>query len=281
MDIREIISITKRQGWAIKKGKKHYRLTPPMDNQSGTQIISATPSDYRAIENIRAQLRRAGVIFPSDKHWEAFVRAQKHKGAQEVKMRQQERQELGRRVADYRTTHGFSQTDLAKILNISKGTVSNIETARNTCRYETFEAIAQLLGYSDGQMMALELGRAALASSKKPKAELTLDLANQPAELAQTTTITEVADQIQTEVEKIEQSEQPVVAPAENSDEDRLIDEALKLLEHLDEHFAGWEQLVKIIDTARDLVVDGQSLGIVLSNRECAKLKALAAKFGR
>lgn len=63
--------------------------------------------------------------------------------------------------------------------------------------------------------------------------------------------------------------------------EDELIDEALEILEHLDEHLTAWGEVSKILGQARDLVVDGQTLGIVLSTREVNLILELAKRFGR
>ena len=60
-DVRELARIAAAQGWRVERtGKHHLRWVPP---DRGRRVIysGSTPSDYRAIRNIRAMLRREGL----------------------------------------------------------------------------------------------------------------------------------------------------------------------------------------------------------------------------
>ena len=53
-----------QQGWRLSlTGGGHLRWTPPGDES--TVFTPSTPSDYRGVLNCMAQLRRAGLRFPS------------------------------------------------------------------------------------------------------------------------------------------------------------------------------------------------------------------------
>lgn len=59
-EVEVIVATLRSQGWECHiSGKTHWRLCP-MDNKYPVQFISFTPSDFRAIKNIRSQLRKAG-----------------------------------------------------------------------------------------------------------------------------------------------------------------------------------------------------------------------------
>lgn len=58
-EVDELVAIAVLQGWSSKLGGRHYMLRGP-DGQTVT--VSKTPSDWRAVKNIRADLRRAGVV---------------------------------------------------------------------------------------------------------------------------------------------------------------------------------------------------------------------------
>ena len=50
-----------RQGWSVRRtGSGHWKFTSP---QGMVVISSATPGDRRAMANLRAYLRRAGLTF--------------------------------------------------------------------------------------------------------------------------------------------------------------------------------------------------------------------------
>lgn len=55
-----IVETVGKQGWKVAlSGTGHWRLCP-QDKRFPVQFISYTPSDARAIKNIRAQLKKAG-----------------------------------------------------------------------------------------------------------------------------------------------------------------------------------------------------------------------------
>lgn len=60
-EVDELVATAVLQGWTSRSGGKHYVLRSP-DGVS-TVTVSKTPSDFRAVLNIRADLRRAGVQF--------------------------------------------------------------------------------------------------------------------------------------------------------------------------------------------------------------------------
>jgi hypothetical protein len=58
IDWGDLITAAVRQGWRAEPGTRHLRLLAP-DGQ-GVVTIAGTPSDWRAIHNTVAQLRRHG-----------------------------------------------------------------------------------------------------------------------------------------------------------------------------------------------------------------------------
>ncbi len=58
--VQLIVHTLIQQGWAVSvSGRTHWRACPP-NKQVPVQFFSFTPSDHRAIKNIRSQLRKAG-----------------------------------------------------------------------------------------------------------------------------------------------------------------------------------------------------------------------------
>jgi len=60
-ELRELARVAVSQGWRVERtGKQHLRWVPPTRDK---RVIysGSTPSDYRAIHNIRAMLRREGL----------------------------------------------------------------------------------------------------------------------------------------------------------------------------------------------------------------------------
>lgn len=49
-----------RQGWRIVQGRRHLKWYPA-DQDMPFVVTSATPSDHRAIRNIRSDLKRSGL----------------------------------------------------------------------------------------------------------------------------------------------------------------------------------------------------------------------------
>lgn len=61
-ELREILREAERQGWRVVRGSKHFKLYAP----DGKTIVTAptTPSDWRAIRDVIARMRRAGFRWP-------------------------------------------------------------------------------------------------------------------------------------------------------------------------------------------------------------------------
>lgn len=52
----------REQGWEVEQTRgNHRKFIPPAGNDAPYIFSSGTPSDYRAVKNCRAKLRRAGV----------------------------------------------------------------------------------------------------------------------------------------------------------------------------------------------------------------------------
>lgn len=65
-DLRDLIACAESQDWTITRtANDHYRWRGPQ----GQLVFSAsTPSDRRAIKNLRALLRREGLTLPDDQN---------------------------------------------------------------------------------------------------------------------------------------------------------------------------------------------------------------------
>lgn len=64
--IKEVSKAAEEQGWTVNITKKNqYQFIPPDPNQ---QIVMAagTASDYRALDNVIARLKRSGFLWPWD-----------------------------------------------------------------------------------------------------------------------------------------------------------------------------------------------------------------------
>jgi hypothetical protein len=59
-DVEEVLEMARQVGWKVERRRKHWQLTPPNDGP----IISCpcSPSDYRALRNVAARVRRISVI---------------------------------------------------------------------------------------------------------------------------------------------------------------------------------------------------------------------------
>jgi hypothetical protein len=62
-EIRELVYTALAQGWrggCAASGRGHIKLYPK-DRSKAPVPVSGTPSEYRGLKNLRAQLRRAGL----------------------------------------------------------------------------------------------------------------------------------------------------------------------------------------------------------------------------
>ena len=59
----ELLDLAQQHGVRVVRDKKHTVVYPKDKNQRPL-VFSKTPSDYRSVENLKAQLRRAGVPIP-------------------------------------------------------------------------------------------------------------------------------------------------------------------------------------------------------------------------
>jgi len=57
-DTEELVRKLRRQGWRVSEAR-HYTAYPP-DKSIPPIVFAKTPSDYRALKNTIARLRRAG-----------------------------------------------------------------------------------------------------------------------------------------------------------------------------------------------------------------------------
>jgi hypothetical protein len=76
VDLRDLEKAAKKQGWAVDRTTKgHVRFTPK-DPTVSPAIFSGTPSDWRAIHNFLADLKRKGFKWP----WPPPGKGKKRKG---------------------------------------------------------------------------------------------------------------------------------------------------------------------------------------------------------
>jgi predicted RNA binding protein YcfA (HicA-like mRNA interferase family) len=55
-DLAKLLRQASACGWQVMRTRRHWRLLHP---NGGIVVLSSTPSDRRALLNVRAQLRRA------------------------------------------------------------------------------------------------------------------------------------------------------------------------------------------------------------------------------
>ena len=60
-EVRDLISDAVQNGWSVERGKKHIKLK----KFHKCVTVSITPSDGRAIQNIKKDIRRAEAEFNS------------------------------------------------------------------------------------------------------------------------------------------------------------------------------------------------------------------------
>jgi predicted RNA binding protein YcfA (HicA-like mRNA interferase family) len=64
MDVKDVIAAAEDQGWEVTRTKKgHLQFIPP-DPTRPMVHGSGTPSDWRSLKNLIAQLRRSGLVWP-------------------------------------------------------------------------------------------------------------------------------------------------------------------------------------------------------------------------
>jgi hypothetical protein len=67
-DLTPLRRLATRQGWVVVAGGKHLVWTPPATRPDAHRVTtSLTPSDWRALQNIRADLRHAGLRLTCEK----------------------------------------------------------------------------------------------------------------------------------------------------------------------------------------------------------------------
>lgn len=57
----DLIAAAQDQGWDVTRKRKHLRWVPP-DPHKDMVFTAVTPSDHRALKNMRAQLRKSGLV---------------------------------------------------------------------------------------------------------------------------------------------------------------------------------------------------------------------------
>ncbi len=64
MDLRDIEKAAREQGWTVGRTKKGHPVFYSPDKAQPPIYGSGTPGDWRAIRNLLANLKRAGLIWP-------------------------------------------------------------------------------------------------------------------------------------------------------------------------------------------------------------------------
>ena len=64
------------------------------------------------------------------------------------------RYELGRRIAGARRNHGMTQDELARLVNVSRQTVSHWEQGFATPSFESLCRLTQLLGFDVSDLLS-------------------------------------------------------------------------------------------------------------------------------
>jgi hypothetical protein len=64
MDLRDIIEAAEDQGFRVESSKKGHPIFYPPDKSKSPVVGSGTASDVRAIRNLLARLKAAGLVFP-------------------------------------------------------------------------------------------------------------------------------------------------------------------------------------------------------------------------
>lgn len=64
MDLRDIEKAAREQGWHTGRSRRGHPVFTPPDPSKRKVYGSGSPSDWRAIRNLLAQLKREGLIWP-------------------------------------------------------------------------------------------------------------------------------------------------------------------------------------------------------------------------
>lgn len=59
-EFKTVAQQVQAQGWTVIRGRKHLKLQSPSGKRRMT--VARTPSDWRAAKNLRAFLRRIGIL---------------------------------------------------------------------------------------------------------------------------------------------------------------------------------------------------------------------------
>jgi len=59
-DLKAILRALTAQGWSFKRGRRNHIQAISPDKSMPIVLMASTPSDLRALANIRAMLRRSG-----------------------------------------------------------------------------------------------------------------------------------------------------------------------------------------------------------------------------
>lgn len=61
MDLKDIVQAAKKAGWSVEQTKGNHLAFTPTDKAYPRVIGAGTPSDWRSLKNLVAQLRRSGL----------------------------------------------------------------------------------------------------------------------------------------------------------------------------------------------------------------------------
>jgi hypothetical protein len=64
MDLRDLEKAARQQGWEIGRTRRGHPIFYPPDPGKNQVIGSGTPGDRRSLNNLLAELKRAGLIWP-------------------------------------------------------------------------------------------------------------------------------------------------------------------------------------------------------------------------
>jgi hypothetical protein len=64
MELRDLEKAARRQGWKVDRTTKGHPRFTPKDPTIQAEVFSGTPSDWRAIHNFLAALKRKGFLWP-------------------------------------------------------------------------------------------------------------------------------------------------------------------------------------------------------------------------